>query len=234
MIRKRSMSRAKNIIIVIIALLTIGAIGAYGYIAEVHLFAAYGGQTAISPTNLVSSQSSEGENTMVTERKLVRYVTSPPLPGVPEKHVHQPLPAPSPTPGNTPSVLVPDYLPSGLSLQKVHTSRGGATTHYYVRGDGSLQNSLQIRVGGTVTPAGLPVSEGSAEEVNIQGADFGGQLIRGMWHQHQDGPVKWNPDVIVMLAFYRQNELVTLTGVPGSAWTKEELVQIASSLRPSS
>lgn len=126
------------------------------------------------------------------------------------------------------SVLIPQYVPDGFSLQQVKATRDRQLLSLEYRKTNG-PGLLIIGIGGRVVPTGLPVKRGHSEQVEVSGAS-NPQFIRGMWASKEGGEISWHEDFSVRLIFYRGDELVMMLGIPGTEWSKEELVRVANSL----
>ena len=179
---------------------------------------------------------SKGGDTMTTENVLVRPVDSHPNNNQPahtnnqSSKVYQEisgLPEAARLHGG--SVLIPQYVPDGFSLQQIKSTRDRQMLSLeYRKADGPA--SLMISIGGGIVPTGLPVKRGHSEQVEVTGASDT-QFIRGMWLASIDGgEVSWHEDVSLRLIFHRGDELIMILGIPGNEWSKEEIVLVANSL----
>ncbi len=224
---KRHFAKAIFVLVAITLLFVGGAVLVYG----AWVSSGQTEQSIVSPTDSGNPQSSEGGDTAVTENDLVKTVAS--LPETDDSLTHaEPLSFTTVSDPSGMTVLSPGYLPSGMTLQQVATSAGSEEKVLDYVNEAGL--SLQIRVGVTIDSEGLPIKEGNVEVVTVEGADSNAQLVRGSWHQLPNGKVVWDREVMALFLFSWEGTAVMFMGFPGSAWSQEELVRIAESMRLSS
>ena len=229
------MSRLRVAAFAIALLLVAGTILAFGSFTEIQFLASQFGAPAISPTYHGNPHSTEGDDSMVTERKLVHTVTSRPEKDTSRDHVHIDSNRTPITGSNTPSSssIFPSYLPVGISLLSVDSFDDLGEEILHFAGDDGRSLTIMLAEGG-VASGGLPVLEGRNEAVTIGQSDSHGQFIRGAWHRLANGQVEWDQEVMSVLLFERADDVVVLLALPGPEWSKEELTRVANSLGASS
>lgn len=143
------------------------------------------------------------------------------------------------------SLLMPTYLPQGLSYDQAFVSQPHPPNDRRFKGEppqelifskqGERGTHFVSIISSSPPPSPLPVKvkEGSFKPVSVDGNP--GYVIRGGWGARVDASsgsvdVGWMEDAGLALVFIRDGELARVKGTPASAFTEEELIKVAESL----
>ena len=184
----------------------------------------------------LDSSDSKGSNPMTTEKELVRVAAVPPEFDLTHNARTQPALAMEGVDTldealdiRPDGVFVPPSVSEGFSLQKIEGNRHRReVTLEYRRSSNDLTAGLLILTGGERV-RGMPIQEGNSESVEVREAS-NAEFIRGMWYKEPGKEIVWNRDMVTMLMFYRNGDLVTMIGMPAAEWPKDKMLGIANSL----
>jgi hypothetical protein len=142
--------------------------------------------------------------------------------------------------GSLGPLLVPSYLPEGFSHQRAYVNEPRPVdprvklleAYPSLTFAGPDDTHLIIQI--SSREPFVYVKEGFFEPIAFgEGPAY---LIRGVWLTfYISGRLVekgWNEDFTLRLMFIRDGRVVTVEGMPASAFTKEELIKVAESLQP--
>lgn len=123
------------------------------------------------------------------------------------------------------SLWIPTYLPNDYELKNTDAIKGHALHLCFEK---QSPKSILI-IMESPKPANLHILPNTYKPVTIRGQR--GFIVFGGWGKASSSRVQWKTSFCLWLIFEINEWIVSLAGVPAKAWSEQELVKVAESIR---
>lgn len=119
---------------------------------------------------------------------------------------------------------IPTYLPEGYQLCNIKAIKGHSLNIIFEK----LSPKSNLQIMESPKPANLHIMPGKYQSVYVRGQT--GYLVKGTWVKGSSG-TSWQDSISLWLMFNIEDWIVMLNGTPAKAWSEEELIKIAESMK---